>query len=106
MVSASAALNFGRARSGCPTVSKPPSTARMTAALASVSSPGCGTARKFLYALVSVRLTRLPQLATSSSLFLRTNSAQVKSVSCVSGPAAREEVAERVGVVRLRKSPT
>ena len=33
------------------------------------------------------RLTRLPQVATSSSLFRRTNSLQVKSVSCVSGPA-------------------
>ena len=35
----------------------------------------------------TVRLTRLPQLATSSSLLRRTNSLQVKSVSWFSGPA-------------------
>src|SRR5262249_50423168 len=33
------------------------------------------------------RLTRLPQVATSSSLLRRTNSLQVKSVSWFSGPA-------------------
>ena len=33
------------------------------------------------------RLTRLPQVATSSSLLRRRNSLQVKSVSWFSGPA-------------------
>ena len=42
----------------------------------------------FLAVNDSVRLTRLPQFATSSSLLRRTNSAQVKSVSWFSGPAA------------------
>ena len=41
----------------------------------------------FFAAIETVRLTRLPQPATSSSLVRRTNSAQVKSVSCASGPA-------------------
>src|SRR5204862_190757 len=35
-----------------------------------------------------VGCARLPQVATSSSLFRRRKSAQVKSVSCVSGPAS------------------
>ena len=35
----------------------------------------------------TLRLTRLPQLATSSSLLRRMNSLQVKSVSWFSGPA-------------------
>ena len=35
----------------------------------------------------TARFTRFPQVATSSSLFLRTNSLQVKSLSWVSGPA-------------------
>ena len=41
----------------------------------------------FLAANETERLTRLPQVATSSSLLRRTNSLQVKSVSWVSGPA-------------------
>ena len=71
-----------------PTVSKPPSTPASSASSSAVSSPGSGTAPKFRCAFVSVRLTRLPQFASSSSLLRRTNSAHVKSVSCVSGPAA------------------
>ena len=71
-----------------PTASKPASTASISSRSRAVSSPGSGTAPKLRNVLVSVRLTRLPQVATSSSLFLRTNSAQVKSVSWVSGPAA------------------
>ena len=54
---------------------------------ASVSSPAAGIAPKFLAAIEIDRLTRLPQPATSSSLLRRRNSAQVKSVSVVSGPA-------------------
>ena len=46
-----------------------------------------GSAPKFLSIIETVRLTRLPQPATSSSLVRRTNSAQVKSVSWFSGPA-------------------
>ena len=46
-----------------------------------------GSAPKFFAAIEIDRLTRLPQPATSSSLLRRRNSAQVKSVSVVSGPA-------------------
>ena len=63
-------------------------TASRSAVSVAVSSPGCGTSPKLRCALTSVRLTRLPQLASSSSLLRRTNSSHVKSVSCVSGPAA------------------
>ena len=41
----------------------------------------------FFAVIEIVRLTRLPQPATSSSLLRRTNSDQVKSVSWFSGPA-------------------
>ncbi len=54
---------------------------------ASVSTPGFGIAPTFFAAIEIDRLTRLPQPATSSSLLRRRNSDQVKSVSCVSGPA-------------------
>ena len=47
-----------------------------------------GSRRSSCAIMVAVRLTRLPQPATSSSLVRRTNSAQVKSVSWFSGPAA------------------
>ena len=45
-------------------------------------------APKWRCAFTSVRLTRLPQFASSSSLLRRTNSSHVKSASCVSGPPA------------------
>ena len=70
----------------------------------SVSSPGSGTSPKLRWAFVSVRLTRFPQVATSSSLLRRTNSAQVKSVSCVSGPAAVRKKRSASGVVAARGS--
>ena len=54
---------------------------------ASVSSPGAGIVPMFFAVIEIVRLTRLPQPATSSSLLRRTNSDQVKSVSWFSGPA-------------------
>ena len=53
-----------------------------------VSAPAGGISPKFLAIRFAVRLTRLPQPATSSSLVRRTNSAQVKSESWFSGPAA------------------
>src|SRR5215468_10690414 len=54
---------------------------------ASVSSPAGGIEPMFLAANEMLRLTRFPQLATSSSLLRRMNSLQVKSVSWFSGPA-------------------
>ena len=48
---------------------------------------GRGISPMFFAANATARFTRLPQVATSSSLLRRTNSLQVKSVSCVSGPA-------------------
>ena len=48
-----------------------------------------GISPKFFAIMVAVRLTRLPHPATSSKLLRVTNSAQVKSVSEVSGPAAQ-----------------
>ena len=52
------------------------------------SSPGSGIEPMFLAANDTERFTRLPQVATSSSLLRRRNSLQVKSVSWFSGPAA------------------
>ena len=54
----------------------------------SVSTPAAGISPKLLWIIVAVRLTRLPQPATSSPLLRWTNSAQVKSLSWFSGPAA------------------
>ena len=51
--------------------------------------PAAGISPKFLAIMLAVRLTRLPQPATSSELVRCTNSAQVKSESLVSGPAAQ-----------------
>ncbi len=53
----------------------------------SVSAPGGGIDPTLRAANDTALLTRLPQLATSSSLLRRTNSAHVKSVSWFSGPA-------------------
>ena len=71
-----------------PTMSNPEATPASSASSMSVRVPGSGTTPKLRCALVSVRLTRLPQFASSSSLLRRTNSAHVKSASWVSGPAA------------------
>ncbi len=53
----------------------------------SFSSPGAGISPMLRAANETLRFTRLPQLATSSSLLRRMNSLQVKSVSWLSGPA-------------------
>ena len=55
----------------------------------SASSPAAGIEPTFLAIIDTVRLTRLPHPATNSSLVRRTNSDQVKSVSCVSGRRRR-----------------
>ena len=52
-----------------------------------MSCPGFGIEPMLRAANETERLTRLPQVATSSSLLRRTNSLQVKSVSWFSGPA-------------------
>jgi hypothetical protein len=70
-----------------PTVSNASRALRSSVSSASVRSPAGGIAPKFFAAIEIDRLTRLPQPATSSSLLRRRNSAQVKSVSVVSGPA-------------------
>ena len=70
---------------------------------ASVSSPAAGIAPMFLAANEMLRLTRFPQLATSSSLLRRMNSLQVKSVSWFSGPGDRDVVAQRVHVVAAQE---
>ena len=49
----------------------------------------CGISPKLLAIIAAVRLTRLPQPATSSLLLRCTNSAQEKSASWFSGPAAQ-----------------
>ena len=82
------------ARSRCrpirsPTVSKPVRTAASTASSTGSSGPAAGISPKLLAIIVAVRLTRLPQPATSSELVRSTKSAQVKSESEVSGPAAQ-----------------
>ncbi len=52
-----------------------------------VSAPAAGIDPMLRAANETARFTRLPQVATSSSLLRRTNSLQVKSVSWFSGPA-------------------
>ena len=71
-----------------PTVPNPASTVASSAVSSAVSSPASGISPKLFAIMFAVRLTRLPQPATSSSLVRRTNSAQVKSLSWFSGPAA------------------
>jgi len=73
--------------SRAPTSPKPDSAVASTVWSMSSSSPVAGMAPRFLAVIDTVRFTRLPQAATSSSLLRRTNSAQVKSVSWFSGPA-------------------
>ena len=71
-----------------PTTANAASAAASTASSSGVVSPSGGISPKFLLIRLAVRLTRLPQPATSSSFVRRTNSAQVKSESWFSGPAA------------------
>jgi hypothetical protein len=72
-----------------PTVPNACSTASSSAVSSEVRSPASGISPKFFAIMVAVRFTRLPQPATSSPLVRRTNSAQVKSLSWFSGPAAQ-----------------
>ena len=81
-----AALNRDRP-SDSPTAPNACRDASRMAWSASVSAPGAGISPMLRAANDTVRLTRLPQLASSSSLLRRMNSAQVKSVSWFSGPA-------------------
>jgi len=87
IASASAALNFASSIKR-PTDTNPASISARARRSSSVNGPGSGTSPNWRYAFVNVRLTRLPQLASSSSFDLRTNSSQVNSVSWVSGLAA------------------
>ncbi len=86
---ASASAAFWRCRPiSSPTTANAPSTVSSSALSSAVSSPAAGISPKLLAIMFAVRLTRLPQPATSSSLVRRTNSAQVKLLSWFSGPAA------------------
>jgi hypothetical protein len=89
-----------------PTVVKPSRATASSAWSSAVSSPAGGIAPKFFAAIEIDRLTRLPQPATSSSLLRRTNSAQVKSVSLDSGPAAAMKYRSASASYRSRKSRT
>ncbi len=80
--------NFKRDRFRCsPTVSKARRDRASRSWSRSVSVPASGIEPMLRAANETERFTRLPQFATSSSLFRRTNSLQVKSVSWFSGPA-------------------
>ena len=70
-------------------MSKPPRTAASTASSTGSSVAAAGISPKLLAIIVAVRLTRLPQPATSSELLRVTKSAHVKAASEVSGPAAQ-----------------
>ncbi|OPZ48139.1 MAG: hypothetical protein BWY91_03235 [bacterium ADurb.BinA028] len=88
MTSLMPALN--RCRSMCPpTVSNPSRIAASNSSSIGSSGPAAGISPKRLWIIDAVRLTRLPQPATSSELLRWTNSAQVKSLSWFSGPAAQ-----------------
>jgi len=87
---ASAVAARSRCRSSSPpTDSNPARTAARTASSTSSRSPHGGTSPKLFATIVAVRLTRLPQPATSSELLRVTKSAQVNAASEVSGPAAQ-----------------
>ena len=81
-----AALNLDRP-SASPTAANAARERRRISVSASVSWPAGGIEPMLRAANEIDRLTRLPQLASSSSLLRRTNSVQVKSVSWFSGPA-------------------
>ena len=70
-------------------MSKPARTVASTSSSTGSSSPQGGISPKLLATIVAVRLTRLPQPATSSELLRVTKSAHVKAASEVSGPAAQ-----------------
>ncbi len=88
ITSASAAFWRWR-RSEAPTVSKPAATVASSSSSTGSTAYGCGISPKLLAIIAAVRLTRLPQPATSSLLLRWTNSAQLKSASWLSGPAAQ-----------------
>ena len=71
-----------------PTVPKPSRIAPSSFSSIGSSSPAAGISPTFLAIIAAVRLTRLPQPATSSLLVRETKSTQVKSASWFSGPAA------------------
>jgi len=87
ITSCSAAFAWLRAMS-VPTGSNAARDAARAASSDAVSAPGAGIDPTFLATIDRVRLTRLPQPATSSVLLRVTNCSQVKSVSLDSGPAA------------------
>ncbi len=80
-------------------MSKPAATVASSSSSTGSTAYGCGISPKLLAIIAAVRLTRLPQPATSSLLLRWTNSAQLKSASWFSGPAGADEVADRVGTV-------
>ena len=86
-IAAVTAVRKRDAPSALPASSKVRSAKSSSATSSSSSVPGCGTSPKFLWAIDTVRLTRLPQPLASSLLTRRTNSSHVKSVSWFSGPA-------------------
>ncbi len=80
------------ARCRCVPISSPTRPNAVVVCASSASStpnrcPGSGIAPTFLWIMLAVRFTRLPQPATSSSFVRRLKSAQVKSASWLSGPA-------------------
>ena len=85
-----ASLTAARLRwvpSSPPTLSKPADVVASSPWSTGCSSPGAGISPKFLWIRLAVRLTRLPQPATSSELVRVLKSAHVKSESWFSGPA-------------------
>src|ERR1700745_2719609 len=85
---ASVIANLNRDRDQwAPTVVKAAREFSSSAWSTSVSWVAAGISPTLRAANDTARLTRLPQVATSSSLLRRTNSLQVKSVSWFSGPA-------------------
>jgi hypothetical protein len=80
MTSVAAALKRHR-RSESPTLAKAARDRSSRARSPAVSSPAAGISPTLRAANETVRFTRFPQFATSSSLLRRTNSLQVKSVS-------------------------
>ena len=88
MTSASAA--FCRCRSSeAPTVANAPRTVASSSSSTGSAAYAGGISPKFFAIMAAVRLTRLPQPATSSLLLRCTNSFHEKSASWFSGPAAQ-----------------
>ena len=72
--------------SSSPTLPNPAAVVVSSAWSTGCSSPAAGISPKFLAIMLAVRLTRLPQPATSSVLVRVLKSAHVKSESWFSGP--------------------